>query len=245
MTLEPASNRRFADLPRRRDRPGPPTDPSTHVLQARRRAVKPFPDEQHSYFRVPMTAIPRSATGRRSPARGGPDRRHARDHDLVKVPVRTAAGFRARSTDLRVDQRQRVPAPSRWESPTHAPTTARVSAARRPQVIQLTVSDSGLSYIDDIVVHIFAPGDPRTIDIRIRVGGDDTRADQHDLERVRRPRECPTTSSATPTTPIEARSQWLRHPVRPGPADQGGLDDRRHEDPVRRRTGRLLRCPAM
>ena len=39
--------------------------------------------------------------------------------------------------------------------------------------MRLTVSDGSLTDFDDMVVHVFAPGAPRTVNIPIRVGGDD------------------------------------------------------------------------
>ena len=54
-----------------------------------------------------------------------------------------------------------------------APTTTASFSAAGDQVMRLTVSDGVLTDFDDMVVHVFAPGGPRTVTIPIRVGGDD------------------------------------------------------------------------
>jgi hypothetical protein len=55
----------------------------------------------------------------------------------------------------------------------NAPSTTASFSAAGDQVMRLTVSDGSLSDFDDMVVHVFAPGAPRTVNIPIRVGDDD------------------------------------------------------------------------
>ncbi len=57
-------------------------------------------------------------------------------------------------------------------TPNQATTTATFAQAGN-HVMQLTVSDGALSHVDQVVVHVFAPGAPRTVDIPIRNGNDD------------------------------------------------------------------------
>ena len=55
----------------------------------------------------------------------------------------------------------------------NAPTTTASFSAAGDQVMRLTVSDGSLTDFDDMVVHVFAPGAPRSVNIPIRTGADD------------------------------------------------------------------------
>jgi hypothetical protein len=55
----------------------------------------------------------------------------------------------------------------------NAPTTTASFSAAGDHVMRMTVSDGALTDFDDMVVHVFAPGAPRTVAIPIRTGEDD------------------------------------------------------------------------
>ena len=55
----------------------------------------------------------------------------------------------------------------------NAPTTTASFSAAGDHVMRLTVSDGSLTDFDDMVVHVFAPAAPRSVNIPIRVGDDD------------------------------------------------------------------------
>jgi hypothetical protein len=55
----------------------------------------------------------------------------------------------------------------------NAGTTTAIFSAAGDHVMRLTVNDGAMTHFDDVVVRVFAPGAPRTVDIPIRSGSDD------------------------------------------------------------------------